>query len=116
MTTDDIWAEPYITEWTEALTRDHVQGRSMGWCEWCGKEHGTDMHHRRNRSQGGEWHPANIVHLCRDCHRWVTNNPKDAEAVGLTLTHGQDLYDTPIALSLHDIYLHDNYLPKGRNA
>jgi hypothetical protein len=33
------------------------------------------MHHRRNRSQGGQWNPANILHLCVACHTTITEHP-----------------------------------------
>jgi hypothetical protein len=47
------------------------------------------MHHRKNRSQGGQWTPSNIVRLCGDCHRYLTHHPLDEE--GWTL----DRSDTP---------------------
>ncbi len=71
-------------EWTEALTRVAVRGRSGGRCEWCGQP-ATDMHHRVNRSQGGWWSPANITHLCRHCHDQVGLYPLWARRVGLSV-------------------------------
>lgn len=71
-------------EWTEYYTRPAVQARSGGWCEYCGAK-ATEMHHRINRSQGGGWHPSNIVHLCSNCHRKATHYPLWAKAVGLSV-------------------------------
>lgn len=71
--------------WDEPLTRAAVTGRSGGICEWCRQDQATDMHHRINRSQGGWWSPANIVHLCRFDHATVTNIPTWAKIVGLSV-------------------------------
>lgn len=105
-------------EWDERLTRTAVRGRSLGWCEWCGKLPGTDMHHRRNASQGGKWHPANILHLCRGCHHAVTVNPDWAHMCGLTLRAGQDPATTPVVdPGVRDWYPSDLIIAKaGKNA
>lgn len=92
--------------WNETLTRAAVKGgRSFGRCEWNREHEATDMHHRRNASQGGGWCPANIIHLCRTCHHEVTVNPAWAESVGLTLKAGQDAEATPIRRSAGDLFL-----------
>ena len=45
-----------------------------------------DVHELINRSQGGSiLDRQNLFVLCRPCHRRVTDNPKDAETVGLHL-------------------------------
>ena len=104
-------------EWTQALTRVAVAGRSMRRCEWCGRRNATDMHHRRNASQGGKWHPANIVHLCRECHGTVTINPAWAHDKGLTLWAGEEPDETPLRFDGGDVYLTDNLIAKaGANA
>ncbi|SKM82433.1 HNH endonuclease [Mycobacteroides abscessus subsp. massiliense] len=118
MTVDDVWAEPYISVWNEENTREHVKGRNpTGLCEYCGKKKAVDMHHRENRSQGGGWCPANIIWICRSCHHFATTRPAWAESVGLTIKHGQTPTGTPVKLpDGRELVLHNNYLPKGRNA
>lgn len=62
-----------------------VIARAGGRCERCDGI-GITMHHRKKRSQGGDWIPSNIVALCGDgtrgCHGWVEANPNDAEFEG----------------------------------
>lgn len=41
--------------------------------EWC---------HRRARSQGGTWSPANGLRGCRECHAWTHANPHAAQQNG----------------------------------
>lgn len=84
-----------IGTWTERSTRPAVTGRSGGKCEYCGKR-GTEMHHRINRSVGGPWCPANIVHLCSEDHTRVTINPAWAKERGLSLTSRQEPGDEPV--------------------
>ncbi|WP_396902778.1 hypothetical protein [Mycolicibacterium sp.] len=85
--------------WNETLTRQAIkQGRSMGRCEYHRSHDATDMHHRRNASQGGKWHPANIFHICRELHHEITTNPEWAVSVGLSLRAGQDPANTSIKL------------------
>lgn len=62
--------------WREHLARKIVRRRSEGWCEACDRRAATDWHHRQNRSQGGDWRPSNGMHLCRPCHRDITD-PRD---------------------------------------
>lgn len=61
---------------------------------WAGFDNNThpllrmtqDIHELINRSQGGSiLERQNLFALCRTCHRRVTDNPKDAETVGLHL-------------------------------
>jgi hypothetical protein len=58
----------------EATTRRLVKERSQGRCEKCGQP-AAQMHHRKNRSQGGRWEPSNTLHLCLLCHLWCTEHP-----------------------------------------
>ena len=76
--------------WDEAGTRRAVAGRSGGKCELCCGARGAEMHHRKNRSQGGGWHPANIVHLCVACHVRVTRAPAWARGHGMTVQRNED--------------------------
>lgn len=84
-----------VAEWTEATTRVVVKERSMGRCEKCGNP-GAQMHHRKNRSQRGQWNPANIVYLCVKCHDWVGQYPVDAHTVGLHVLPTEDPEEVPI--------------------
>lgn len=40
-------------------------------CFHCERRPGTDAHHLRYRSQGGNDEEANLALLCRECHRDV---------------------------------------------
>jgi len=70
----------------EIECRRTVNARSDGMCERCGQWGGTTLHHRRKRSQGGEWSAANCVSLCghgtAGCHGWVEAHPVAAEGEG----------------------------------
>jgi hypothetical protein len=85
--------------WNEPLTRKAIkQGRSMGRCEFHRDHDATDMHHRRNASQGGGWHPSNILHICRELHHDITTNPEWARSLGLSLGPDQEPADTAVKL------------------
>lgn len=68
----------------EATCRPIVRARSGGSCELCGHP-AVQQHHRRNRSQGGEWAPSNILHLCVRCHELIGRNIKTALVLGHTI-------------------------------
>lgn len=76
--------------WTERKTRVAVRARSGGVCERCDKSRATDMHHRKNRSQSGKWHPANILHLCALCHVEITAEPDYSRENGWSVLSSQD--------------------------
>ena len=82
--------------WTERTTRVAVRERSGGICERCGQKPGTDMHHRKNRSQLGKWHPANIMHLCALCHVWITAEPALSRASGWSVLSTAEPADVPV--------------------
>jgi transposase-like protein len=82
--------------WTEFTTRLAVRERSNGACERCDAARATDMHHRKNRSQSGKWHPANIVHLCALCHVEITANPKASRESGFSIRQHEDPADIPL--------------------
>jgi hypothetical protein len=58
-------------------------------CELCGKNYGTNAHHRRNQSQGGQHILSNLMWLCGTgttlCHGWVTGDPAMAIRNGWTI-------------------------------
>jgi hypothetical protein len=87
--------EPGDVGSAESATREIVTERSMGRCEKCGNP-GAQMHHRKNRSQGGLWSPSNIIFLCVEDHNWVGNNPVEAAVVGLHLLPEDDPASVPI--------------------
>lgn len=67
-----------------------VSARSGGWCEACPRlgnddpHPASDLHELLTRARGGSIvDPANIVHVCRTCHTWITEHPVDAAKLGL---------------------------------
>lgn len=90
----------------ERWCRNLIKDRSEGLCERCGTT-ATDLHHRRNRSAGGNWDPRNIVHLCRTCHHWVTVNPVEASWEGLHLAIWEN-FDTPLLRCNEWVLLYDD--------
>lgn len=84
--------------WTEAKTRAAVKERSGGACERCDRARATDMHHRQNRSQGGGWNPANIVHLCAWCHQMITAYPEASRLVGWSVRSTDDPETVPVPI------------------
>lgn len=85
----------------EKMARTIVRERSENLCERCGL-YGTTVHHRKNRSQGGKWNPANCVALCGDgtrgCHGWVTMHPLQAREGGWHIHPMADEYDSYLEL------------------
>jgi hypothetical protein len=73
----------------ETKCRAVVKARSEGRCEMCGQP-GVQMHHRQNRSQGGRWEPSNILHLCVECHGFVTTEPTISQRMGWTVRRISD--------------------------
>ena len=46
----------------------------------------TDVHERVNRSGGGDiLDEAILLTVCRACHAWITEHPRDAERLGLRI-------------------------------
>lgn len=82
--------------WTQGKTRVAVQERSNGVCERCDLARATEMHHRKNRSQSGQWHPANILHLCSLCHVEITAEPEMSRHYGWALAQHRTPADIPV--------------------
>ncbi len=104
---------PYV--WDEIGTRETVPGRSGGICEICARRPATDMHHRVPRSLGGKWTPANILHVCRECHTWITDDPQGQQVAvknGLSLRSHDNPERIPVQrLTGETLFLSDQLLP-----
>lgn len=74
----------------ETDCRKVLAERAAMLCERCGQQRAAEMHHRKNRSQGGAWTPANILHLCSPCHVFVTQNPVSGRDGGWCLKSFDD--------------------------
>lgn len=84
----------------EMAARRLVTERSRGVCEICQVRPATDWHHRKNRSQGGEWAASNGLHLCSSDHRWVTEHPAAAVAHGWSVRSWMDPAEVPVTVTL----------------
>ena len=57
-------------------------------CEICGRRPSTDVHEILSRGRSGGVHgsvwldESNVMALCRPCHTWVTDHPREAEQQG----------------------------------
>lgn len=83
----------------ERNARKLVYARSNNVCERCGRRRASEAHHRKNRSQGGQWTPANLLHLCTLCHRDVTISPRIAYEQGWAVPSYADPIATPVWLA-----------------
>lgn len=94
----------------ERACRKVVRARSEGLCEIHGDHPASDMHHRLNRSQGGLWTPANILHICRHSHDAIGADPLWAAhpSRGWSIRNRRNPADVPLWLAgrgyclLHD--------------
>lgn len=99
---------------SERLCRSLVFARAGGRCERCGSGFNLSYHHRKKRSQGGDWDAFNIVLVCGSgttgCHGWIEHHPNMAEAEGFHVRPWEDPEYTPIKLNRTNWYL---LLPDG---
>ena len=91
----------------EKEARRLVAERSGGICEICSQARATDWHHRRNRSQGGTWVAANGLHLCRPCHRMVTETRTDFYDLGWLVRSWEDEQSIPVSTANGWVLLDD---------
>lgn len=83
----------------ERNARKVTKARSEGRCEIHGNHPATDMHHRQNRSQGGQWSPENLLHLCHAVHMAITTSPQQAMEQGWTVRSGRNPGHVPCWLA-----------------
>ena len=103
--------------WDEKSTRQAVSNRSGGYCEYCGAR-ATNMHHRINRSHGGRWSPANILHLCGSgvtgCHGRFESERELAYELGVCI-RGNNVDVNPANIPVHTpiqlLWLTDDVAP-----
>lgn len=91
----------------ESACRTTVRERSDSRCERCPVMPAVQMHHRKNRSQGGRWLVSNILHLCVDCHKYITEHPADAYDNGWSVKQHHDPFDIPVLYRGAWVYLDD---------
>ncbi len=86
----------------EREARAAIAERSAGRCEACGVRPAVMAAHRKRRSQGGTWDPANLLHVCGSgtagCEGWITSNPTDAQRLGYQVLGWQDECAVPVLL------------------
>jgi hypothetical protein len=51
---------------------------------------GVDIHHRKQRSEGGDDRRANLCHICRRHHDWVHEHLDRAHELGLIIWGYED--------------------------
>lgn len=73
-----------------------LYARSGYVCEMCARARATEAHHRKNRSQGGTWSPANLLHVCHSCHVHVTTHPAAAREQGWAVRRDQEPAEVPV--------------------
>lgn len=83
----------------ERSARKITRARSEGQCEIHGDHPASDMHHRLNRSQGGQWSPDNLLHICHAIHMHITTSPQMAMEQGWTVRSGRNPADVPVWLA-----------------
>lgn len=79
--------------------RHLVLARSGGFCERCGSNQATNLHHRKYRSRGGTGGVENAVLLCgggntSGCHGYAHSGHGEAE--GWSVSSGDDPVDIPL--------------------
>lgn len=99
--------------WDERATREAVANRSGGICEYCHRHQAQEMHHRKSRGVGGEWSPANILHLCARCHRHFTFEARmDGYQLGVCLRRFEEPGEVPVtAYDGNTLWLTDDVAP-----
>jgi hypothetical protein len=91
------------TDPVSAEVRRIMRERSGGICEVCAVAYATNLHHRKNRSQGGGHDPTNLLHLCGSgttgCHGFITGHPKLSYEYGYSVRSRLDPAAVPVRLA-----------------
>lgn len=96
---------PKVTR-EERWARKLLAARSGGLCEVCRREPAVDAHHRRNRSQRGQWDISNLLHLCRREHQHIGTHPAVSYERGWSVRSTDDPASVPVFLAGHGwVYL-----------
>ena len=68
----------------EKATKEYLESLqgSSPLCERCDKTPGVELHHLAKRNGCMLWAKDWFAWLCRPCHRWVHDNPREAEVDG----------------------------------
>ncbi len=91
-------ARPKVSS-EERAGRAAVKVRSGGRCEIGSGCRGEEIHHRKNRSQGGTWCPSNLIHLCAAHHQHTTTHPAAARQQGWAVLSTDDPARTAVWLA-----------------
>lgn len=77
-----------------------VKARAGSHCECCANSLGAvwECHHRKLRSRGGQDSAANLLALCRECHRRIHGHPRWATEHGFMVTVNDDPRDMPVSV------------------
>ena len=81
---------PKLTAAAERAAYAAATRRDQGRCQRCGRAGIVERDHRQNRTPFNTT-PANLQCLCRACHQWKTEHPRDAREQGYALSR----YDDP---------------------
>lgn len=88
--------------YSEQRGRDAVHERSLLTCEACGRKRAESIHHRRKRSHGGLWAPANLLDVCGSgttgCHGRIESEPILSAVLGLHIADDSDPSTVPVWL------------------
>ena len=84
--------------------RDLVYRRANGYCEICGFNQPTQLHHRRPRGAGGTRRissnlPANALAVCTECHQMAESNRELAYTRGWLVHQSHDPSETPVMVN-----------------
>lgn len=59
-----------------------------GLCAKCGGK-ASDIHHKRGKLGALLTRTEHFVSVCRDCHHWIHDHPKESRELGLLCEKGQ---------------------------
>ncbi len=68
-----------------AATYEQVMVRDAHTCRWCSSGLRPEVHHRQGRGGKTPHRLSNLIVLCSEHHRYVTEHPEWAYAIGLSV-------------------------------